>query len=267
MINELLMSFDSLVDKFFISIPKLIFALVLFLVSLLIAYLVRRALRAALTRSKIDQQASNMLSGLSYWAIIILGGVTALSQLGVNVSALIAGLGIVGFTIGFALQDVGRNFIAGLLIIIQKPFSVGEQIEVSGFTGTVIEIGMRATVIRALDGKIVTIPSSDVFTRPIVNLTRAVHRKVEIGLLVDYQNDLNHVNQVALKALETQAGILPEPAPQMDFNVLSPAAVQAHLSYWIDPALTNILTSKDSTLQAVKEAFAHEGIQIPPSVD
>jgi small conductance mechanosensitive channel len=93
------------------------------------------------------------------------------------VTAFLTWLGIIGFTVGFALQDVMKNFAAGIILLIQKPFSVGEVIGVNGFDGTVLEITLRTTEMKALDGRLVTMPNADVLSNPIINYTRADRRR------------------------------------------------------------------------------------------
>jgi len=99
---------------------------------------------------------------------LILGIIIALQQVNFNVTAFLTGVGILGFTVGFALQDVSKNFVAGLLLLLQQPFNIGETIQVAGYTGRVSAINMRATELGTHDGQIVLIPNATVFTSPIV---------------------------------------------------------------------------------------------------
>lgn len=178
-------------------IPDLILALIELVVGVILAKLTGRWIRKGMERSKIDQQATLLVSQIAYYSILAIAVVTALSQLGVNVTTIVAGLGIAGFTIGFALQDVSKNFIAGILLLIQKPFRVGDTIEVSGYTGKVTLIDIRATELVTLDGRIVIIPSAEVYTTAIVNFSRAVQRRVEFQIGISYQNDLEQAQEVA----------------------------------------------------------------------
>ncbi len=101
-------------------------------------------------------------------------------------TAFLTGLGILGFTVGFALQDVMKNFAAGVLLLLQKPFRVGESISVAGFDGTVTAIDLRSTEIRTFDGRIVILPNADVLNHAIVNFTRSAHRRIELPVSVAY---------------------------------------------------------------------------------
>jgi small conductance mechanosensitive channel len=138
------------------------------------------AVRPAAGRQEHRENISLILSRLTRWAILVLGLTLAAEQIIPNVTSLLAGLGIAGFTLGFALQDVAKNFIAGLLILLQRPFEIGDVIQVSGFTGTVLDISLRTTDMRTADGLLVTIPNGDVFVSSITNYTRAPQRRIEI---------------------------------------------------------------------------------------
>ena len=244
-------------------IPDLILAMIELAIGILLAKLVARTIGRAMERSKVDQQATLLLTQIAYYSILAVAVVMALSQIGVNVTALVAGLGIAGFTIGFALQDVSKNFIAGILLLIQKPFRVGDTIEVSGYTGTVKLIDVRATEMQTTDGRIVIIPSAEVYTSPIVNFSRAVQRKVEIQIGVSYNNDLEQARQVALQALATMPGALPEPPPAANFQAFGNVAVQLLISFWVDPKQSDLLALKDLAAKEVQLAFEQAGVEIP----
>jgi small conductance mechanosensitive channel len=244
-------------------IPDLIFALIELLVGVILAKLVARTVRRGMESSKVDQQATLLVTQIVYYSILAVTVVTALAQVGVNVAALIAGLGIAGFTIGFALQDVSKNFIAGILLLIQKPFRVGDTIEVSGYTGKVSLIDIRATELVTLDGRIVIIPSGEVYTNAIVNFSRAVQRRVEFQIGISYQNDLDQAKQVALRTLASLVGALPEPSPQANFQAFGNISVQLLLSFWVDPKQSDLLFMKDQAVKAVQLAFEQAGVEIP----
>ncbi|MFN8404567.1 MAG: mechanosensitive ion channel, partial [Anaerolineales bacterium] len=143
--------------------------------------IVSGVLRRALSRRDPPLSVTNLLVQFVRWTIILAGTITALQRL-FDVTAFLAGLGIVGFTIGFALQDVMKNFTAGVILLIQKPFSVGEVIGVKEFDGTVLAINLRTTELKALDGRLVSVPNADVLSNPIVNYTRAERRRVDVSV-------------------------------------------------------------------------------------
>ena len=143
---------EQLVVDFLTLLPNLIAALVVFAIGVYLASIVRRLVRKGLQRRTKNPQPITLLSQLAYWLVVILAAAISLQMVGFNLTAFLAGLGIVGITIGFALQDVSKNFIAGLLMLIQQPFEIGEFIEVGGYAGKVEAIDLRATQVRRMAG-------------------------------------------------------------------------------------------------------------------
>jgi small conductance mechanosensitive channel len=163
---------QTLLTTFLLFIPRAIVAAVVMALSFFLAGVVSRLVSEALSRRGVNREFTQFFCELSRWSIIILGVIVALQQVNFDVTAFLTGLGIVGFTIGFALQDVSKNFVAGLLLLLQQPFAVGETIQVAGFTGKVAAISMRATELETPEGQTVLIPNTTVFTSPIIkNLT------------------------------------------------------------------------------------------------
>jgi small conductance mechanosensitive channel len=245
------------------TLVGLIGAAIILLIGILIGRFVRKAVVTAMDRTKADPSAKNILSRLAYYGVVILAMLTALAQLGINVAALLAGLGIFGFALGFALQDVSKNFISGLLMLIQKPFSVGETVQIDQYTGTVKDIQITATQLETLDGQVVFIPSAMVYTNPIVNISRATSRRIDLLIGVAYDSDLEKVRRVALEAIARVNGLKDAPPPAVNFNTFGSYAIQTALLFWIDTSQTDVATAKDSGLNQVKAAFEQAGIEIP----
>lgn len=236
--------------------------LILLAAILISAWLARWAARAA-RQSKADDSASETLRRLTRWGILIIGAVFAVEQVVPNVTSLLAGLGIAGFTLGFALQDVAKNFVAGVLLLIQKPFEIGDTIQVSGFTGTVVDINLRTTDLREVDGRYVIIPNGDVFVSPIVNLSRAPIRRISIAIGVSYDADPDQVEGIALEAIRPLRGMVEDPAPEVVFEGLGDSAVQATVRFWADMGEISYSEAQTSGLKAVKAAVEGAGIDMP----
>src|SRR5262249_24903882 len=151
-----------------------------------------------------------------------------------DVTAFLAGLGILGFTVGFALQDVMKNFAAGVILLIQQPFHVNEVIGVEGFDGTVLEIDLRSTEIKALDGRIVHIPNAAILSSPIINYTRADRRLVDLAIKLGYQTDMDLARKVVLDAIQNVPSLVAEPAPSTGFANFGDSALELNIYFWID---------------------------------
>jgi small-conductance mechanosensitive channel len=182
------------------------------------------------------------------------------------VTAFLAGLGIVGFTVGFALQDIMKNFASGIILLLQQPFHIGESIELAGFEGTVLAIDLRTTEIRALDGRIVILPNASVLANPIVNYTRARQRRVELSLSLSHGTDPDIARQIILEAIEAVPGFVTKPEPVIVFDNLTSSALVLTVNFWIDVSENNPAQAKDTVLLKVKSAFNQQGIEIPHPV-
>jgi small-conductance mechanosensitive channel len=254
---------EQLVVDFLTLLPSLIAALVVFAIGIYLASIVRRLARKGLELRTKNPQPITLLSQLAYWLVVILAAAVSLQMVGFNLTAFLAGLGIAGITIGFALQDVSKNFIAGLLMLIQQPFEIGEFIEVSGYAGKVEAIDLRATQVRTADGKLVLIPNGEVIVSPITNFSQAESRRVEISTGVAYESDPENVRRTALEAISAVPGILNEPAPDAIFHNFGNTTFDLSIYYWIDTSLTNVSAAKDSGLNAIKQAFEQAKIEMP----
>ncbi len=242
---------------------RLLTALIIVLAAIVLSRWLAKAVRTAAGRQEHRENISLILSRLTRWAILVLGLTLAAEQIIPNVTSLLAGLGIAGFTLGFALQDVAKNFIAGLLILLQQPFAIGDVIDVSGFTGTVLDISLRTTDMRTADGLFVTIPNGDVFVSSITNYTRAPQRRIEIQVGVGYAADPGEVEKVAIDALQPIPGLLSDPAPSVVYNNLGDSAVKISIFYWIDASKVAYLEAKDQGIKQIMAAFDRHGIDMP----
>lgn len=245
------------------SLPQLITGLIIFILSLYLARFLSSLTAKALARRNPDKETNILISRLVRWSVISFGIVLALQQAGQDVSALLTGLGILGFTVGFALQDVSANFIAGILLLFSQPFDIGDSIEVSGYSGTVQDINLRATELLAFDGRLVLIPNSDVFTSAIINYTRTNRRRVELNVGVGYDSDLEQVTEVALQAIANLPGVIEDPAPQVVFKEFGDAAINMTLYYWYSTERNGFFEAQDYGVRLIKTAFEAAGIEIP----
>ena len=211
--------FDQLIAFFIGGTPKLLSALIIFVLSLYVARLISNLLRRVLQRRRAPAGVVQLLGQLALWSIVLAGVITALQQF-VDVTAFLTGLGIIGFTVGFALQDIMKNFAAGVILLLQQPFHVGETIGVKGFDGTVLAIDLRSTEMRATDGRVVILPNADVLANPIINYSRANQRRVELSLSLSHASEPGQVRKIVLDAIQSVPGFVSEPEPVIVFNSL-----------------------------------------------
>jgi small conductance mechanosensitive channel len=255
--------FQVLLSNFIESLPGLIAAAVVIVLTIWIAALVSRAVKGGLHRRSASEQATLLLTKVTRWTVLILGFVVALQQVGFNLTAFLTGLGIAGFTIGFALQDISKNFIAGIILLIQQPFSVGDAIQITSIGGVVKVIDLRATEMHTWDGQVVLVPNATFLTNPITNFSRAYRRRVEIPIGVDYGSDMEAVRRVALDAVQGIEGRLEDPAPQILFQGYGDSTMNLTVYYWIDTAKTDPFAARDTGLLSIYAAFNKAGINMP----
>lgn len=253
------------VENFISGIPNLLTALAIFVVSLYLARLLSNFLRRVLQRRRAPAGVIHLLAELVLWSVVIAGTITALQRF-FDVTAFLAGLGILGFTVGFALQDIMKNFASGVILLLQQPFHVGETIGVKGFDGTVLAIDLRATEMRAADGRVVILPNAEVLANPIINYSRANQRRVELILNLSHTTEPDIVRRIVMEAIESVPGFVREPESVIVFNSLTDHALELNVNFWVDVSKTDPLRAKDIVLLKVKSAFNEQGIEIPHPV-
>jgi len=255
---------QNLTDQTIGFIPKLALAIFIFFLAFYLAGIISRLVRGGLEKRQIDPELNLLLTRSTRWAIIIFGTFQALAQVNFNLGGFLAGLGIIGFTIGFALQDIAKNFVAGILLLIQQPFDIGNAIEVDGYGGTVIEIQLRSTTLRTWDGRIVIIPNADVYTSVITNFSRSTRRRAQIDLSVAYDSDLDQVTTVLQETLAGLDGIeQDDPAPTFYFQTFGDSAINLSIYFWCETAIISPRVAQDQALREIKRAFEQASISIP----
>ncbi len=160
---------QRLLEETTLWLPKVGGVVVVFLAVWILAKAARRIITRGADRLKLDTHLSSLLARTSSITLIIFGFITALGTLGIDVSALVAGLGLTGFALGFALKDTIANLLSGILILLYRPFEIGDRIKISGYEGVVVSIDMRYTELEG-EGRKILIPNSKSFTDPITVL-------------------------------------------------------------------------------------------------
>jgi len=261
--DNISITFQQLLADFLTFLPHLVVALLIFVVTLYAAGLLAKVMYQAMEKRKTDPEITLLLGKVTRWVVLTLGTIVALQQVGFNVTAFLTGLGILGFTIGFALQDVSKNFIAGLLLLWEQPFDIGDTIEVGDFIGTVATVELRATELYTFDGQNVLIPNADVFTSPIKNYSRYSKRRIDVSLGVAYDTDLELARETVFKVINPIPGLLTKPAPTVVFNNFGDSSIDLTAYYWIDLKVGDYNGAIDRAITGIKIAFAEQGIEIP----
>jgi small-conductance mechanosensitive channel len=152
-----------------VAVPLAFEGVLVFVVFWLVALIGRRLIAVAAPRVRADTSVVLLLSRLYYYGVLIFGAITALGTAGLNVSALVAGLGLTGFALGFALKDVLSNFVSGVMLLAYRPFHIGDVIEMGEFAGKIESVRIRDTLVRGEDGRLIIIPNTKLVTEVVIN--------------------------------------------------------------------------------------------------
>jgi small conductance mechanosensitive channel len=244
-------------------VPRLLTGVIMLVIAIVASIWAGRASRAASRRRGAPVEIGLLIERLARWGVLVLGLVLALEQLQFDLTGLIAGLGIVGLTLGFALGDIAKNLMAGFLLLLQQPFRIGDAIEVAGFGGTVEDITLRTTQVRTWDGRHVLIPNSDVYVHPIVNFRQSPRRRLEVQVGIAYDADLARAAEVALAAVRSLPGVIDSPVPVAVSQRFGDSGVELMIQFWVDTGQVGLLQAQDAAIQAVKRALDEARIRIP----
>ena len=254
--------FSQLIDTIIAELPNVLTAILIFVASLYFAGLISNLLKRMLQKRNADREVIILLAQVTRWSIIVIGVITALQRF-FDVTAFLAGLGIIGITVGFAMQEIMQNFVAGVILLVQQPFEVEDVIETDQFSGTIQAINMRTTEMKTFDGRIVIIPNAKILANPIVNYTRADMRRVELNVGVSYDANPAEARQTVMDALPNVPGFVAEPEPMVVFHTFGGSSIDLSAYFWINMSKSSPMLAKDAAIELVKAALDKKGIEIP----
>jgi small conductance mechanosensitive channel len=240
---------------------KVVAAIAIFIIGRWIAKLLRRGVKRMLERAAVEPIISGFTTSIVYIALLVFVVIAALGQLGIQTTSFIAILGAAGLAIGLALQGSLANFAAGFLLIIFRPFKVGDFIEGAGVAGVVREIQIFTTTLRTPDNKTIIIPNAKLSGDNIVNYSAEETRRVDMTVGVSYDADLSRVREVLNDIIGKDARILPDPAPQVAVAELADSSVNFIVRLWT--RTEDYWGVKFDATETIKNRFDAEGIGIP----
>lgn len=257
------MDFSSFLEMVIPFLTNLVAAIIIFVASLLLSKLASQWTEKSAKEKIKDPEITRLLSRLARWSVIVLGTLAALEQVNFDVTSFLAGLGIAGITVGFALQDIARNFVAGILVLLRQPFEIGDAVEVAGHAGTVMDVNLRDTEIKTWDGVMEILPNIDVFSNPIVNYSRLPDRRRTIQIGLGYGQDVDRSKEVFLQALRSVDGVLEEPTPNILAEELGNSAISLAARFWVNQKTHDLFETHSRAVQAINTAAEREGIDLP----
>ena len=240
---------------------KVIAAILILIIGRFAAKGIRVLIRRALQKGKVDDILVSFVSSLCYVGIMAFIIIAALGQLGVQTASFVAVLAAAGLAVGLALQGSLSNFAAGVLMIIFKPFKVGDFIEGGGVAGVVEEIGIFTTELKSPDNKKIIVPNAKMTSDNIVNYTAKDMRRIDIVAGVSYSDDLDKVKKILAEIMAKDDRILKDPAPTIGVLELADSSVNFAVRPWVKTA--EYWDVFFATQESIKKRFDAEGICIP----
>jgi small conductance mechanosensitive channel len=241
------------------AIIFLLILLVFNLIAKFVSYLMLKSFESK--RVETSRLMQEMLLAFSSKGIMLLGFLVALGQLGFEISALLTGLGIAGFIVGFALQDTLANFAAGIMILGYRPFDVDDIIEAGGVIGKVSKMSLVSTTILTFDNQTMILPNNKIWGDVIKNITLQKDRRIDMEFRVDYNEDIDRVKRLIQSIIDQHDLVLSDPAATVQMDQLTPSAMVFVVRPWV--ARANYWPVKWELLRTIKEKLDSEGVKIP----
>lgn len=243
-----------------LHLANIIYAIVLTIAGYFLAKTCARLL-AKLLQKRIGKHWSALCRRSIFYALFTLFLITALQQLGFDLSVLLGAAGVLTVGLGFAAKTSASNLISGLFMLVEQPFKIGDTIIVKSYTGVVDSIDLISTKLKTFDNTLIRIPNESLLNADIVNLTHFKTRRLDLILDVEYGSDLDLISQTLLDVANQQPDALKDPAPDVKFNQFASSSIQLKFSLWVASADFGRL--KDKVQRDIKQAFERQNINIP----
>lgn len=264
-VDQVLETLNGMARGFFEWLPVLALGFLVFAAFWLVAGAVRRGVRKVMERTGRPPGVSIVVGRLARWGVLFAGLMVSLAVIspGLGAGELVQLLGVGSVAIGFAFQDILQNFLAGILILLNQPFRIGDQIIVGSHEGTVEDVETRATTLKTYDGRRVVIPNGQLYTEAVVVNTAYDLRRSQYDFGIDYDDDVELAHDLLEATLREVDGIVDDPEPQVFVWELGGSSVNLRARWWTKPSQSSLVEVQGEVIQAVKEKFDANGIDFP----
>jgi small conductance mechanosensitive channel len=246
--------------------PKVLLAILVLIIGLWIIKRISRGMTNLMTKRNVDPSLIPFLRGLIGVLLKVMLVISVVSMLGVETTSFIAILGAAGLAVGLALSGTLQNFAGGVMILIFKPFKVGDFIDAQGHMGTVREIQIFNTIMKTPDNKTVIIPNGGLATGSMVNFSTEPTRRVDMSFGIGYSDDIDKAKSILMRLLEEDERVLKDPAPAVAVAELADSSVNFNVRPWVNAG--DYWGVYLDMQEKVKKAFDAEGVSIPfPQMD
>ncbi len=257
-----LLDVQALSKDLVLYLPKFFSAVILLFVFWIGSKFVKKALSIALKSVKAPQEAIDIMAKFAAVALMTVGALTVAGQLGINVTSLVAGLGVAGLAISFAAQDTIANLISGMTLLIDRPFKKGDWISIGDTHCSVADIRLRTSVLTTFDNETIVMPNKAMVEQRIVNYTLTPRIRCRVPLGIAYKEDISAAREVMLGTLQGDERVEAAPAPMVIVTGLNASSVDLEMRFWADDPLLKF-PMQFEYIEKCKSALDAAGIQIP----
>lgn len=236
-------------------------ALAIFIIGRIIARVIVKGITKVMKRAEVEPSLRDFLGNILSAIFLVVIVIAALERLGVDTTSVVAVFAAAGLAVGLALKDSLSNFAAGVMLIMFKPFKVGDVVTAAGSTGKVISVRIFSTIMHTGDNQEITIPNSQVYGGTITNITACDTRRIDLVIGIGYGDDIRKAKQLLEQIVAQQTKILTDPATTILVLELGESSVDLALRPWVKAE--DYWTVRSDLLQTIKETFDNEGISIP----
>lgn len=254
-------STEALVANVLPFLTSLAVAIAIFIIGKWLAKKIVDLIKTIMVKSNMDATLVNFIGNALYGLLMALVILTALNKLGVDTSSALAILGGAALAVGMALQGQLSSFAAGVMIILFRPFKVGDYVDLNGVEGTVKDINIVSTRLLTLDNNSILIPNSNITTNNIVNYTLDEKRRVDLTVGIGYSSDIKTAREVMVRLAKAHPNVLQDPEPQVVVSNLGDSAVDMLLLAWVKSP--DWLGTKLALTEQIKLGFDEAGVEIP----
>ncbi len=261
-LNELTVNSQMLIETYLLPWgTKLLLALLIFILGRIVVGVAARTIGKALTAARIDPILVNFAVAVLNTALLVLVIIFALSQLGLDTTSLVALVGAAGLAVGLALKDSLSHFAAGVMLIVFRPFKLGDYVEVGGVAGSVDKISIFSTRLKTPDNKVVTVPNGNIFGNTMTNYSEESTRRIDLVVGISYGSDLLKAKHLLDDIVGSHEKVLKDPAYRIAVSELADSSVNFIVRPWVNAA--DYWDVRFELLETIKLRFDAEGIEIP----
>lgn len=236
-------------------------AIAIYIVGRYISKIIVKSVTKIMERANVELSLREFVGNILNVAFLVVIIIAALEQLGVNTTSVVAIFAAAGLAVGLALKDSLSNFAAGVMLILFKPFKVGDVVTTAGITGKVVSIKIFSTVLRTGDNQEITIPNAHVYGGTITNITACDTRRIDLVIGIGYGDDIKKAKTLVEDIINNDPAILKDPAPTIMVLELGESSIDLAVRPWVKTA--DYWAVRSDLLQSIKENFDAEGISIP----